>query len=155
MIATFSISVFLSWGEFSEWFHYESTGSILSFVAPPATKQKIRGWLSCVVFATRFHDIHESNIICEFKNNTKGIEWQHQQKKCRLKPSQEHMWLHSVPLHDTVHMLEAGDEVVYSIQVSGSFQLKKFGVRLIYENDTKGYRSNLEAMIQNAHLLYK
>ena len=155
MIATFSISVFLSWGEFSEWFHYKSTGSILSFVAPPATKQKIRGWLSCVVFATRFHDIHESNIICEFKNNTKGIEWQHQQKKCRLKPSQEHMWLHSVPLHDNVHMLEAGDEVVYSIQVSGSFRLKKFGVRLIYENDTKGYRSNLEAMIQNAHLLYK
>ena len=65
------------------------------------------------------------------------------------------MWLHSLPLHDNVHMLEAGDEVVYSIQVSGSFQLKKFGVRLIYENDTKGYRSNLEAMIQNAHLLYK
>ena len=53
------------------------------------------------------------------------------------------------------HLLEAGDEVGYSIHVSGGFQLKKFGVNLIYENDKKDYQSYFEAMIQNAYLPYK
>lgn len=121
--------------------------SILCFVVPPLVKQKIRGWLLCVVFATRFHDIHGFSIICKLKNNTKCLEWQYQQKNCSVISSQEHMWLHSVPLYDSVHVLEAGDEVQYSVNVSGSFQLKKFGVNLICWNDMKGYQSNLEAMI--------
>ena len=62
------------------------------------------------------------------------------------------MWLHSVPLHDIVWMLEAGDLVEYSIQVRGSFELKKFGVKLICWNDTEYCRSNFKAMIQNVPL---
>jgi hypothetical protein len=115
-------------------------------------KQKIRGWFLCAVFASRFHDIYGFIVICKFKNNTKGTELQYQQKNCRVIPCQEHLWLHSVPLHHVAHLLEAGDEVEYSIHVSGSFQPKKFGVNLIYENDKKDYQSYFEAMIQNAFL---
>lgn len=132
MVATISNSCFLSPGEFPEWFEQISTGSILYFVVePPPLKQEIRGWLLCVEFATRFHDIDGFDIIYTFKNKTKGIEWPYEKKNCRVKPSQEHVWLHSVPLHDIVHTLEAGDLVEFSIQVSGSFQLTKFGVNLI------------------------
>ena len=153
MIATVSISCFLSRGEIPEWFDNISTGSILSFVVePPPLNQEIRGWLLCVVFATRFHDIHGFDVICKFKNNTKGIEWQYEKRNCRVNPSQENMWLHSVPLHDVVCMLEAGDVVEYSIQVRGSFELKKFGVKLICWNDTEYCRSNFKAMIQNVPL---
>uniref|UniRef100_A0A2N9II20 ADP-ribosyl cyclase/cyclic ADP-ribose hydrolase n=1 Tax=Fagus sylvatica TaxID=28930 RepID=A0A2N9II20_FAGSY len=49
----------------------------------------------------------------------------------------------------------SGDEVEYSIQLSGSFQVKKFGINLIYENDKKDYQSHFEAMIQNASLPYQ
>lgn len=148
MIATTSISCLLSRGEIPEWFDNISTGSILSFVVvPPSLKKEIRGWLLCVVFATRFHNIHGFELICKFKNNTKGIEWQYEKRNCLLNPSQELMWLHFVPLHGVVCMLEAGDVVEYSIQVRGSFQLKKFGVKLIYWNDTKYCRSNFKAMI--------
>ena len=153
MIATTSISCFLSRGEIPEWFDNISTGSILSFVVePPPLNQEIRGWLLCVVFATRFHDIHGFDVICKFKNNTKGIEWQYEKRNCRVNPSQENMWLHSVPLHDVVCMLEAGDVAEYSIQVRGSFELKKFGVKLICWNDTEYCRSNFKAMIQNVPL---
>ncbi|GMY16547.1 TMV resistance protein N-like [Fagus crenata] len=73
----------------------------------------------------------------------------------RKKLLKEHLWLHSVLLHHVAHLLEAGDEVEYSIHVSGSLQLKKFGVNLIYENDEKDYQSYFESMIQNASLPYK
>jgi hypothetical protein len=118
-------------------------------------KQKIRGWFLCAVFASRFHDIYGFTVICKFKNNTKGTELLYRQKNCRVIPCQEHLWLHSVPLHHVAHLLEAGDEVEYSIHASGSFQPKKFGVNLIYENDKKDYQSYFEAMIQNASLPYK
>lgn len=155
-MATISISCFLSLGEFPEWFDNISTGSILYFVVPPnippQLKQEIQGWLLCVEFATRFHDICGSDIIYTFKNKTKGIEWQYGKKDCSVQRSQEHIWLHSVPLHGIVHMLEARDVVEYSIQVSGSFQLKKFGVKLIYWNDVECCQSKFEAMIQNVPL---
>ena len=155
MIATESVSVFLPGGEFPDWFDYKSTGSILSFDVPPLVKQKIRGWFICVVFASCFHDIHGFTALCKFKNRTKGIEWQYQQKNFRVIPCQEHMWLQSVPLHDMANLLEAGDEVDYSIRISGGFQVKKFGVDLIYDNDTKGCHSYFEAMVENASLPYK
>ncbi|GMY16553.1 disease resistance protein RUN1-like [Fagus crenata] len=50
------------------------------------------------------------------------------------------------------HPFESGDEMEYSIQLSGNFHLKKFGVNLIYENDKKDYQSDFEAMIANAPL---
>ena len=65
------------------------------------------------------------------------------------------MWLQYVPLHHMPHLLEAGDEVKYSICISGGFQLKKFGVNLIYENDKKDCHSYFEAMVVNASLPYK
>ena len=154
MIATDSVSVFLPGGEFPDWFDYKSTGSILSFDVPPLVKQKIRGWFICVVFASCFHDIHGFTALCKFKNRTKGIEWQYQQKNFRVIPCQEHMWLQSVLLRDMVHLLEAGDKVDYSIRISGGFQVKKFGVNLIYDNDTKGCHSYFEAMVENASLPY-
>lgn len=155
MIATTSISCLLSRGEIPEWFDNISTGSILSFVVvPPSLKKEIRGWLLCVVFATRFHNIHGFELICKFKNNTKGIEWQYEKRNCRVNLSQELMWLHSVPQHGIVCMLEAGDVVEYSIQVRGSFQLKKFGVKLIYRNDTENCLSYFKAMIQNVPVLH-
>ena len=155
MIALDSFSVFLPGVQFPDWFDFQSTGSILSFVVPPLANQKIREWFLCAVFVSRFHDIHGFTVICQFKNNTKGIDWHYQQKNCRVIPCQEHMWLHSVPLRHMTHLLEAGDEVEYLIHVSGGFQLKKFGVNLIYENDKKDYQSYFEAMIQNASLPYK
>nr|POE84656.1 hypothetical protein CFP56_58079 [Quercus suber] len=48
------------------------------------------------------------------------------------------------------HLLEAGDEVEYSIHIRGGFQVKKFGVNLIYENDKKDCHSYFEAMVKNA-----
>ena len=117
MIATDSVSVFLPGGEFPDWFDYKSTGSILSFDVPPLVKQKIREWFICVVFASCFHDIHGFTALCKFKNRTKGIEWQYQQKNCRVIPCQEHMWLQSVLLHDMANLLEAGDKVDYSIRI--------------------------------------
>ena len=155
MIALDSFSVFLPGVQFPDWFDFQSTGSILSFVVPPLANQKIRGWFLCAVFVSRLHDIHGFTVICQFKNNTKGTKLLYRQKNCRVIPCQEHLWLHSVPLHHVAHLLEAGDEVEYSIHVSGSFQPKKFGVNLIYENDKKDYQSYFEAMIQNASFPYK
>ena len=37
----------------------------------------------------------------------------------------------------------------------GGFQVKKFGVNLIYENDKKDCHSYFEAMVKNASLPYK
>ena len=65
------------------------------------------------------------------------------------------MWLQFVQLHHMPHLLEAGDEVEYSICISGGFQVKKFGVNLIYENDKKDCHSYFEAMVKNASLPYK
>uniref|UniRef100_A0A2N9GST1 C-JID domain-containing protein n=1 Tax=Fagus sylvatica TaxID=28930 RepID=A0A2N9GST1_FAGSY len=155
LIARDRFSVFLPGAEFPDWFDYKSTGSILSFVVTPLVKQKIRGWFLCAVFSSRFHDIYGFTVICKFKNNTKGTELLYRQKNCHVIPCQEHLWLHSVPLHHVAHLLEAGDEVEYSIHVNGSFQPKKFGFNLIYENDKKDYQSYFEAMIQNASPPYK
>ena len=152
MIATDSLIVFRPGGEFPDWFDalVVSKGSILSFAVPSLVRQEIRGWFLCAVFASSFHNIHGFDVCYKFKNRTKGIEWQCCQKNSRIIPCQEHMWLQSVPLH----LLEAGDEVEYSICISGGFQLKKFGVNLIYENDKKDCHSYFEAMVENASLPY-
>ena len=157
MIATDSLIVFRPGGEFPDWFDalVVSKGSILSFVVPSLVKQEIREWFLCAVFASSFHDIHGFTVSYKFKNRTKGIEWQCQQKNSRVIPCQEHMWLQFVPLHHMPHLLEAGDEVEYSICISGGFQVKKFGVNLIYENDKKDCHSYFEAMVKNASLPYK
>ncbi|XP_075672170.1 disease resistance protein RPV1-like isoform X1 [Castanea sativa] len=153
IIALHICSVFLPGGEFPDWFDYESTGSILSFVVPPRKKQMIRGWFFCVVFASRFHEINGFTLLYELKNITKNITWHYRQQDCRVVPCQEHMWLHSVPLnHAMADLLEAGDEVEYSIQFIGSCRPKIFGVNLIYENDKKEFQYFFEAMIQNAYL---
>ncbi|XP_075664755.1 disease resistance protein Roq1-like isoform X3 [Castanea sativa] len=157
LIATDSFSVFRPGGEFPNWFDalVVSKGSILSFVVPSLVKQEIRGWFLCAIFASSFHDIHGFTVSYKFKNRTKGIEWQCQQKKSRVIPCQEHMWLQFVPLHHMPHLFEAGDEVEYSIRISGGFQVKKFGVKLIYENDKKDCHSYFEAVVKNASLPYK
>ncbi|KAL4618338.1 hypothetical protein ACB092_06G003000 [Castanea dentata] len=153
IIAVGICSVFLPGGEFPDWFDYKSTGSILSFVVPPRKKQMIRGWFFCVVFASRFHEINGFTLFYELKNITKNITWHYRQQDCRVVPCQEHMWLHSVPLnHAMADLLEAGDEVEYSIQFIGSCRPKIFGVNLIYENDKKDFRYFFEAMFQNAYL---
>jgi hypothetical protein len=118
-------------------------------------KQKIRGWFLYVIFASHFHDIHGFTVICKFKNKTKDVEWHYKQKKFHIIPCQQHLLLQFVPLHHISNLLEAGDEVEYSIQLSGSFQPKKFGINLIYENDKKDYQSHFEAMIQYASLPYQ
>ena len=123
---------------------------------PPLERRKIQGWFLCVVFARRFHDIHGFTVICEFKINIKGIEWQYIQTNCHVKPCQELLWLHSAPLQHMADLLEAGDEVEYSIHISrGGFQVKKLGVNLIYENDKMDYQSYFEAMIENASFTYQ
>ena len=157
MIATDSLIVFRPGGEFPDWFDalVVSKGSILSFAVPSLVRQEIRGWFLCAVFASSFHNIHGFTVSYKFKNRTKGIEWQCQQKNSRVIPCQEHMWLQFVPLHHMPHLLEAGDEVEYSICISGGFQVKKFGVTLIYENDKKDCQSYFEAMVENASLPYK
>ena len=155
MIALDSFSVFIPGVEFPDWFDYKSTGSILSFVVPPLVKQKIRGWFLCVIFASRFHDIHGFTVICKFKNKTRDVHWHYKQKNCHVIPCQQNLLFHSVLLHHIRNLLEAGDEVEYSIQLSGSFQLKTFGINLIYKNDKKDYQSHFEAMIQNASLPYQ
>nr|POE48282.1 hypothetical protein CFP56_49990 [Quercus suber] len=157
LIATDSFSVFRPGGEFLDWFDtlVVSKGSILSFVVPSLVKQEIRGWFLCAVFASNFHDIHGFTVSYKFKNKTKGINWQYQQKNSRVIPCQEHMWLQFVPLHRMPHLLEAGDEVEYSIRISGGFEVKKFGVNVIYENDKKDCHSYFEAMVKNASLPYK
>ncbi|XP_065627897.1 uncharacterized protein LOC136066859 [Quercus suber] len=156
-IAVDSFSFFCPGVEFLDWFDalVVSKGSILSFVVPSLVKQEIRGWFLCAVFASSFHDIHEFTVSYKFKNKTKGIDWQYQQKNSRVIPCQEHMWLQFVPLHRMPHPLEAGDEVEYSIRISGGFEVKKFGVNIIYENDKKDCHSYFEAMVKNASLLYK
>ena len=113
----------------------------------------IGGWFLCDVFASRFHEIYGFTLFYELKNNTKDIMWHYRQQDCRVVPCQEPMWLHSVPLnHAMAHLLEAGDEVEYSIQFIGSCRPKKFGVNLIYENDKKDFRCFFEAVIQNTSL---
>ena len=57
-----------------------------------------------------------------------------------------------VPLHHMPHLLEARDEVEYSIHISSGFQVKKFGVNLIYENDKKDCHSYFRAVVKNASL---
>ncbi|KAK7844578.1 hypothetical protein CFP56_010718, partial [Quercus suber] len=152
LIATNSFSVFCPGGEFPDWFDalVVSKRSILSSVVPSLVKQEIRGWFLCAVFASSFHDIHGFTVSYKFKNRTKGIEWQCQQKNSRVIPCQEHIWLQFVSLHHMPHLLEAGDEVEYSIHIRGGFQVKKFGVNLIYENDKKDCHSYFEAMVKNA-----
>ena len=106
-----------------------------------------------VVFASSFHEIHGFTLFYELKNNTKDIMWHYRQQDCRVVPCQEHLWLQSVPLnHAMAHLLEAGDEVEYSIQFISSCRPKKFGVNLIYENNKKDFRYFFEAMMQNTSL---
>ncbi|KAI8021801.1 putative disease resistance protein RPP1, partial [Camellia lanceoleosa] len=133
---------YLPGNEIPTWFNLKNTGSSISFIVP--SHFKIQALSVCSIYAlsnnTKYPYISNAHTI--INNTTKSLIW----------IDEDLMWLSYWKFEN---QLERGDELNISVVGNEDFQVKEFGVHLVYkEQEEKSSQSTSEEASQLQFSLY-
>ncbi|CAL5399060.1 unnamed protein product [Camellia sinensis] len=144
---------YLPGSEIPTWFNLKNTGSSISFIVP--SHFKIQALSVCSIYAlsnnTKYPYISNAHTI--INNKTKSLIWSHSPSVFGIPEGDEDlMWLSYWKFEN---QLEGGDELNISVVGNEDFQVKEFGVHLVYkEQEEKSSQSTSEEASQLQFSLY-
>ncbi|KAL7257852.1 hypothetical protein ACSBR1_004046 [Camellia fascicularis] len=136
------------------WFNLKNTGSLISFIVP--SHFRIQALSVCSIYAlsnnTKDPD-YKRNAHTIINNTTKSLIWSHSPYVFGIpKADEDMMWLSCWKFEN---QLEGGDELNISVVGDEDFQVKEFGVHLVYkEQEEKNSQSTSEEASQLQFSLY-
>ncbi|CAL5380059.1 unnamed protein product [Camellia sinensis] len=137
-------SIFLSGSEIPSWFDKKSRNSSMSFTVPSLPHLKFCGLNICVVYACAT-DVSQAEWSYEYikvNNKTKGLKWAY--RSTFRGTAYEHkdvIWLSDWKIADL--LMECGDEMNIFVNMAELFEVKEFGIRILYdEKEQKGIQNN-------------
>ncbi|PSS24525.1 TMV resistance protein like [Actinidia chinensis var. chinensis] len=139
-------SIFLPGSEIPGWFDKKSRGSSMSFTVPSLPHLKFRGLNICVVY-TRAIDFDQAEWSCEcmkISNKTKGLKWAYCPiYKGMAYEDKDVIWLSDWKMIVN-QLMEGGDEVNVYVNMAQLFQVKEFGIRILYDDqeEEEGTQNN-------------
>ncbi|GMP63452.1 hypothetical protein CsSME_00025142 [Camellia sinensis var. sinensis] len=136
------------------WFNLKNTGSLISFTVP--SHFRIQALSVCSIYAlsnnTKDPD-YKRNAHTIINNTTKNLIWSHSPHVFGIpKADEDMMWLSCWKFEN---QLEGGDELNISVVGDEDFQVKEFGVHLVYKKEEeKSSQSTSEEASQLKFSLY-
>ena len=118
----------------------------MSFTVPSFPHLKFRGLNICVVY-TRAVDFDQVEWSCEcmkISNKTKGLKWAYCPiYKGMAYEDKDVTWLSDWNMIVN-QLMEGGDEVNVSVNMAQLFQVKEFGIRILYDDqeEEEGTQNN-------------
>ncbi|XP_065852945.1 disease resistance protein RPV1-like isoform X2 [Euphorbia lathyris] len=147
-------SIFLPGSEIPEWYNPQNKGSSISFGIPALHGRKICGLNTSTVYtrdnsSNRLDDHHYIKIW----NKSQDLKLIYSPTFYGIPQAQESMvWFSHWKIGDR---LEGGDELNVSVVMSSGYEVKEFGIYVVYEDEEEDTQLNSEEMEGNESSWYR
>jgi hypothetical protein len=141
-------SIFLPGSDVPDWFYVRTESCQTTFYLPPSFGCEICGLNICVAYACITPEVvSDKPYYAKIRIETKGLLWEYTPEFFGFPEASEDMlWLCHWKFKD---WFEAGDAVQFSVAMAPYFQMKRCGIRPLYEQqDDDDVESNSGETVQ-------
>ncbi|XP_012089185.1 disease resistance protein RPV1 isoform X2 [Jatropha curcas] len=147
-------SIFLPGDEVPGWYNPQNEGSSISFSIAQSHGCNVLGLNICTVYTcNNIRNGPGDHLYTKVWNKTKDLRWTYSPTFHGIPETDEIMlWLSHWKLGD---QLEVGDELNVSVVMSTGYQVKKFGIHVVYEQEKENTQLNSKETKENISSWYQ